>query len=1451
MKQCKIVIKKLILCIVLTSILIMFLATPASNAKLDLEDGEFYYSGSTEGSYKPQGSNIFGWILKALGEIADFILGMLTLAPRMVFVGWTALMEKGLTWAVESSAGVSADGTVIESPTDLTAVTDSNNNVTVESIVYNKVAAFDANPFNLEIDRTISPTGHKLYCDKCEIYTDEFGIDRYRGKYVTDCCDQSIAEDIKANPDNYKDKTIKDVPNFCTCKCGGEECYGCATYFEQLKVGKPTIILIKENIAMWYYILRMLAMAIMLIVLIGIGIKMAISTIASEKAVYKRMLVDWIVGVIMLFTLHYFMLFVFSVNTIMIDIVQETAQTVNQASLQRAAKDLKMDLEDELHSKDLEIRIYEEIRTRAYDAKLSNGMIGMIMYITLVFMAIKYTFIYLKRMLTIMVLTLMAPGVGVAYALQRVMTGKSQALKLWMTEYIMNVIIQLIHALIYAIFVSQALIMSLTNIAGMIFALVLLNYAAKAEATFKKVFKFGGKDSLVGRTDSAAESMNASIKSAINIAQGTAVGAKPAAKILTNTPYAKALKGAGKMAAAGVFKHMSNKFKASQNHLNAMDIDRFDNLLSTTADAFKQIDPKMSNEAATNAAIKHLASQNIVNPRFAMLASGQLKGQDAKDAFDAKLNFQKLFEDEKEVADQELAAARDEKKALENKNKQDPGSVTPEDMKAAEDKEKQAEKKSNFYGAVPDEKVAAVRNAHNLFSIENQFNMMMPDGTLDQENATFSRMAFGTTTFDPIKMKYVNNKDSAFDKMISPEMFGFSKKDKEQFKKHVVPLAKGVLGMGSLFVGMGTIVTNPGVGFGLLASGTSQIADAARTTKSIGNEKNRYATKKVKNVSKEKNKYTFNRFPSKTIGTIEKNATGLARKERRAFTLNRLKEKRPNFLENLMNNNVEAATLVLGVGLAVSPALTAVYAYKSAKKVFFPKPDKEGKPDVATIVQQINNSEGAKDINGTTVNNVVEAPKEVKPSIFIRALSKNEHYSALVDYAKGVNRDAEKNFKSESKQLRAEQLKAEQKHLFENLDKKTEDQGYEYDKTKDLLVRRETVKKSDIKADFKPKKETKGKPTEKVIDERIDYILSKSTNLDFSSKDAQRKVIKELETELVKSKLLSEDQKVADVFRQGEAGLIKVIKGKAGKLQDKKSADEGLKTAFTQEEISTVNEVMKRSKGKKGASITEILAEMSGALNAQKDGSQAVSTKDGSGKVDSSKTGDVVAMFGGEKKAAAIQAYVTANTSTPKTVTSKKKVVADMLDSVMKQYSSPEALTEVAEGKKSAADAENIIKTLKGSLKDVAKGNETKVVSVGKDNFSIDSASADAANDVVRNLLEMMELNKESIEDIKVPTKKYAEKKVQKSNLSIDAKKRAIEATRETDIRKKSKLDEIKNFAEQAEKQSDYDLKMVGPAIDITEIIGNIKKEASGVNIPDGSKSYSQRTKKKGKAGGK
>ena len=56
--------EKIILIIVTISILIMFFSTPSAYAaKLDLEEGEFYYSGTTKGTYTVT-QGIFAWLLE-------------------------------------------------------------------------------------------------------------------------------------------------------------------------------------------------------------------------------------------------------------------------------------------------------------------------------------------------------------------------------------------------------------------------------------------------------------------------------------------------------------------------------------------------------------------------------------------------------------------------------------------------------------------------------------------------------------------------------------------------------------------------------------------------------------------------------------------------------------------------------------------------------------------------------------------------------------------------------------------------------------------------------------------------------------------------------------------------------------------------------------------------------------------------------------------------------------------------------------------------------------------------------------------------------------------------------------------------------------------------------------------------------------------------------------------
>lgn len=69
-------------------------------------------------------------------------------------------------------------------------------------------------------------------------------------------------------------------------------------------------VALKESVAKWYYILSTLAVLINLLVLIYIGIKMALSTVASAIAKYKEMLKDWLVSMILIFAIPYLLGFI-------------------------------------------------------------------------------------------------------------------------------------------------------------------------------------------------------------------------------------------------------------------------------------------------------------------------------------------------------------------------------------------------------------------------------------------------------------------------------------------------------------------------------------------------------------------------------------------------------------------------------------------------------------------------------------------------------------------------------------------------------------------------------------------------------------------------------------------------------------------------------------------------------------------------------------------------------------------------------------------------------------------------------------------------------------------------------------------------------------------------------------------------------------------------------------
>ena len=67
-----------------------------------------------------------------------------------------------------------------------------------------------------------------------------------------------------------------------------------------------------------YKALRNLAMVLMLLVVLYIGIKIMISSIAAQQAKYKQLLVDWLVGFALLFVMHYIMSGIVYLNSVVV-----------------------------------------------------------------------------------------------------------------------------------------------------------------------------------------------------------------------------------------------------------------------------------------------------------------------------------------------------------------------------------------------------------------------------------------------------------------------------------------------------------------------------------------------------------------------------------------------------------------------------------------------------------------------------------------------------------------------------------------------------------------------------------------------------------------------------------------------------------------------------------------------------------------------------------------------------------------------------------------------------------------------------------------------------------------------------------------------------------------------------------------------------------------------------
>ena len=293
---------------------------------------------------------------------------------------------------------------------------------------------------------------------------------------------------------------------------------------KEVKTSKQnTAASLSRTISKWYYSIRNLAIIIMMLILVYIGIRIMLCSIASEKSKYKKMLADWVVSMCLVFVLQYIMIFAVNINEEIVKIISKSIDS-NQTAVILSISEDNMDKKKRKNfingvkeEKELVTYLRDENNEQVYDedgnkiggepttfrwltnsvgkmrmlSQVQNGSseyVGYaIAYLVMVFYTVFFAFTYIKRVLYMAFLTIMAPLVAMTYSVDKIADGKAQAFNMWLKEYIFNLLIQPVHLLLYMVLISMSFELASENI---IYTLVAIGFMMPAEKLIRQMFGF-------------------------------------------------------------------------------------------------------------------------------------------------------------------------------------------------------------------------------------------------------------------------------------------------------------------------------------------------------------------------------------------------------------------------------------------------------------------------------------------------------------------------------------------------------------------------------------------------------------------------------------------------------------------------------------------------------------------------------------------------------------------------------------------------------------------------------------------------------------------------------------------------------------------------------------------------------------------------------------------------
>lgn len=267
----------------------------------------------------------------------------------------------------------------------------------------------------------------------------------------------------------------------------------------------------------WYKVFNRIAIMVYMVVLVYIGIAVMLSSTGEKRARYKELTMTWVIGIAILFLFPYVMKYIIKLNdglTNMIASVSEqfgfeqqegTGGTLgtksffdvfntygkaefsqylgNSKDIITFTRNVALDIKDDgTVNKDKDVNLALAL---VYDVLIGQTLVILVMYY--------------KRAFMMAFLIVIFPLVAMSYVIDKIGDGKSQSFGLWFKEFLVNVLVQTFHAIVYVLITGGGITSYMSSSGGnFVFMFLCVLFLFEGEKILRGIFGMQSQANTLG-----------------------------------------------------------------------------------------------------------------------------------------------------------------------------------------------------------------------------------------------------------------------------------------------------------------------------------------------------------------------------------------------------------------------------------------------------------------------------------------------------------------------------------------------------------------------------------------------------------------------------------------------------------------------------------------------------------------------------------------------------------------------------------------------------------------------------------------------------------------------------------------------------------------------------------------------------------------------------------------